>query len=495
MSILTDAFRQLGEKIGNLLGKTVDYSTEKVFDTFVKDDKRREEILHKIQDETFVKSINPEIFRTEYYREKVKEIKEKAKKHGTSITDWLDAFVLPFLGKAVPDVIFESIGIDKEKLPSSLKDFMGLMDTVSDLSIITGYIDVISTAMSFTLLRRMGKFIDRVVDYSGLRTITGYGFGTAFGSAIAPIMAYAINEQLLPLKPELRYIFDAFGRFKITPTAFREHLKLYGINPDEKLPIPEEEAKLGYGIWYSTESIVKHPFEPENWVEEPIDTYGKMMMRLAESPVSYFILRQVAESGFYDRELFRRALVDSSYSPLAMAMILMGCEKAFIRRHLTAYEDEINDMYLNGELDFEEYKDALRTIYKSEDMVRVISEFFKDKWIRTRRVGVKALVEDLYKKGVISREDAKIRLLNAGYRAWIVDDYLHLWDLEKKIGKDFTETQLCNIAKKGIWSIEKVFDRLVRKGWDTDEAEAWLKLHLDKERWNEIENVARRYGS
>ncbi|RKZ29255.1 hypothetical protein DRQ29_00355 [bacterium] len=493
--MLKEAFRTLGEKIGNLFSKTVDYTTEKTFDTFVKDEKRREEILHTIQDEAFVKSINPEVFRTEYYRQKVKEIKEKAKQHNTSITDWIDSFVLPFLGKATPDVIFESIGIDKKKLPDSLKNFIGLMDTISDLSIITGYIDVISTATSFTLLRKMGDFIDRIVDYSGLRTVTGYGFGTAFGSAIAPIMAYTINEQLLPMKPDLRFIFDGFGRFKITPTAFKKHLKYYGINPDEKLDLPEDEVKLGYGVWYDNKSIIENFMHPEKWKEVRIETYGDLMMRLAESPVSYFILRQVAESGFYDRELFKRALVDSSYSPLAMALILLGCEKAFIRRHMTKYEDELNDMYLNGELTFEEYKEAMKDIYPTEDMVNVITGFFKNKWIRTRRVGVKSLVEHLYKKGVLSKEDAKIRLLNSGYRAWIVDDLITLWDMEKKIGKDFTETQLCRIAKEGIWTLDKVFDRLVKKGWDIDEAEAWLKLYLPKDRWNEIEETVRRYGS
>ena len=488
--MLKEAFRQLGERIGNLFTKTVDYSTEKIFSTFVKDRSRRDTILHQIQDEVFVKSVKPEVFKTKYFQEKVKEIKERAKTHETTIIDWLDGLVVPFLGKAVPDVIFESIGVKREKLPSELKSFIGLMDLISDLSIITGYIDVTATALSFTLLRKMGDFIDRIVDYSGLRTITGYGFGTAFGSAIAPIMAYAINEQLLPMKPDLRYIFDAFGRFKITPTAFKEHLRYYGIDPDKELATPPEETRLGYGVWYKTESILENFMNPEKWEEEVIDTYGKMMMRLAESPVSFFILRLVAEAGFYHRELFKRALIDSSYSPLAMALILQGCEKSFIRRHMTAYEDEINDMYLNGELDFEEYKEALRDIYPSEDMVNVIAEFFKNKWIRTRRVGVRALVEDQYKNGLITREEAKIRLMNAGYRAWIVEDLLNLWDYEKKIGKEFTEVQLCRIARMGIWDLEKVLQRIMRKGWEKDEAVAWLKLYLPEERWEEIDRVA-----
>ena len=101
----------------------------------------------------------------------------------------------------------------------------------------------------------------------------------------------------------------------------------------------------------------------------------------------------------------------------------------------------------------------------------------------------------MYKKGVITRDEAKRRLLNAGYRAWIVDDYLTLWDMEKKIGKDFTEVQLCRIAQKGIWNLDKVIDRFVKKGWDIDETEAWLKLYLPEDRWNEIENAVRRYGS
>lgn len=488
--MLEGAVRKLGEKLGNLFTKTVDYTTEKAYHTLVKDEKKREDILHTIQDETFVKSIKPEMFKTEWMREQIKIVKERAKKHETTIVDWLDGMLLPFLGKAIPDVIFETMGIDREKLPKELKNFLGLMDTISDLGLLTSYIDVVATAVSFTLLRKLGDFVDRVVDYSGLRTITGYGFGTAFGSAIAPIMAYAVNEQLLPMKPDLRYIFDAFGRFKITPTAFREHLRYYGIDPDKKLTIPDEERRLGYGVWYDNESIIKNFMNPEAWREVPIETYGDLMMRLAESPVSFFVLRLVAESGFYHREIFKRALLDSSYSPLAMALILLGCEKSFIRRHMTAYEDEINDMYLNGELDFEEYKEALRDIYPSEDMVNVISSFFKNKWIRTRRVGVRALVEDQYKNGLITRDEAKVRLMNAGYRAWIVEDLLNLWDYEKKIGKEFTEVQLCRIAREGIWSLEKVMLRIMRKGWEKDEAVAWLKLYLPKDRWEEIDKVA-----
>jgi len=143
-------------------------------------------------------------------------------------------------------------------------------------------------------------------------------------------------------------------------------------------------------------------------------------------------------------------------------------------------------------LDFEEYKEALRDIYPSEDMVNIIAEFFKNKWVRTRRVGVKALIEDQYKNGLISREEAKIKLINSGYRTWIVEDLLDLWDYEKRKGKEFTEYQLCRIARENIWDLEKVMKRIMNKGWGKDETIAWLKLYLPKERWKEIENTAKK---
>jgi len=323
--MLEEAFRKLGEKTANLLTKTIDYSIEKVHYTFVKDSEKRNSILHQIQDEIFVKSIKPEMFKTEWFKEEIKKSKERAKVHSTSVLDWIDAMYAPYIGKAVPDVIFETLGIDRKKFPPLIKKVVELMDFVSDMGLLIGYCEVIGTFFSFTLLRYIGQFFDRLIDYSGLRTLTGYGFGTAFGTAIAPILTYSINEQLLPQKPDMRTIFDAFGRFKVTPTAFLEHLKIHGINPDEKLSLPEKETKLGYGIWYDNESIIKNFMNPEAWKEVPIETYGDLYMRLAESPVNYFILRAVAESGFYHREIFKRALLDSSYSPLAMALILLSC--------------------------------------------------------------------------------------------------------------------------------------------------------------------------
>ena len=488
--MIKELFQSLAEAIGNLFTRLVDYASHVAFNMFVKDKSRRDDILHEIQDESFVKSINPDNFKTEFMKNKVLEIKERAKTHNSNIIEWLDSLLLPFLGKAVPDVIFQDLGLDKEKMPKQIKNLIGLMDLISDMGVLASEIDVVSTAVSFTLFREIGSFFDRIINYSGLGTLTGYGFGTAFGSAITPVLTYAINEQLLPIKLDMQTVSNGYGRFKVTPTALKEHMKYAGLNPDTELPLPEDETKLGYGVWYKTEDIINYPFDPSKWTLEPVKTYGDLIMRLAEDPVSYFILNNVATSGFYDRELFKRALVDSSYSPLAMSLILRGAEASFIKRHITAYEDEINDMYLNGELDFNEYKKNLSEIYPSEDMVNVISSFFKDKWIRTRRVGVKNLVESMYKKGVLDKNDAKVKLLNAGYRAWIVDDYLDLWDMEKQEGKDFTETQLCNIAKKGIWTYEEVFKRLVNKGWTAEESKAWLKMYIPSDQWDKIDSLS-----
>jgi len=483
--IFTAPFKMLIEGFANL----IDYMVEKIFTIMVKEPKRRERIVKQINDEVFVHSIKPEMFRTELMQKEVKKLKEKAKHEHTSIVDWLDGFLTPYIGQATPDVLFKQLGIDVSEMPMTVQNFIKVMDLIADLGVLTGYIDIIATAVSGTLVRKIGSFVDRIVNYSGLNYVTGYGMGTALGNAITPFFTYNINKQLLPKYPDFKTIFDAHSRFKVGKTALYDHMKLYGINPDTELPLTEEEMKLDYGTWYSTESILNNLTNPEKWEKVPIKTYGDMYHYLAQSPVSYFILNNVAESGFYNRKLFSEALRDSSYGALATGLILMGSETAFIKRHMTKYEDELNDMYLAGELSFEEYKEALKDIYPSEDMVNTISSFFKNKWIRTRRIGVKTLVTEGLKSGRLSEAEARTMLVNAGYKPEYIDLIMDMIKDSIKSEKELTMSQLCRIAKEGIWSVKKVMERLIRSGYEPDEAQALLKLYMEKTQWKTVDKA------
>lgn len=464
---------KFAEKLGVAGVKTVDYAIESGTNRMVKDTSKRDMIAHQMNEEILVHSLKPEMFRTPYMKDQIKRLKKEAKESHTSIMDWLDGVFAPFIGKAIPEVLLEAVGAPKSEFPKPAQDFIDLMGLIADIGVLTGYVDTIATALSFTLVRKIGSFMDRIISYSGMGMVTGYGLGTAFGSALTPMIQYTINHKATPLRPDMMTLMQSLGRFKMPSEVFLDELRYQGINPEQHVTVPEGI----YGHWYTSESIVANPFRPDLWEPMTIDTWGKLYETLAMSPARYFELMQAARAGFYDREIFTKALQDSSYGPLPMAIILQATESAMIKRHMTAYEDELNDSFLAGEIDDEDYLAGLRDIYPQEDIVQTIYKFFQDKQMRTRRTGIRELVKEAYLAGRMTEPMAKGELIAAGYKAKYVDMIMDSIKDAASSQAELTVSQLLRIYKAGIWTKDKVKGRLANRGYDPEDLDALMALY------------------
>jgi len=472
-NILSDWAGKLAEKVGAFGAKSIDYAVESGTNRMVTDKTKRESMVHQADQELFIHSLKPEMFRTEYMKTEIVKLKEAAKGRHTDLVDWLDGVFAPFIGKALPEVLIEDIGIPKSEFPPTAQKFIDMMGIIADMGVLTGYIDNVACACSLTLLRHVGSFMDRIINYSGMNMVTGYGLGTAFGASLTPMIQYTINHKVMPQRPDLMTDFQALGRFKMPPEVFFDEMKFQGLDPDHPVEIPEGI----FGHWFTTESLVANPFDTTKWEPMKLDTWGKLYEGLAMAPVGYFELMQAARAGFYDREIFKKALQDSSYGPLAMAIILQATESAMVKRHMTAYEDELNDNFLFGEIDDEDYLNGLRDIYPQEDIVQAIYQFFIDRRSRTKRTGVKGLVTQAFLAGRIDETYAKQELLATGYKAkyvdWIMDDLKDKAAAEAEL----TVSQLLRIYKEGIWDKAKVKGRLGNRGYDPEDLEALMALY------------------
>ncbi|MBW2673901.1 MAG: hypothetical protein JRD89_10890 [Deltaproteobacteria bacterium] len=430
-------------------------------------------LIHIIGRELAAKSVDPKIFRTEFVREEWKKIAPKIAHSPEGVVEWLDAIFAPFIGKALPEVVFESAGLPVEYLPEGAKGIMELMNMSADVFVICNYIDTITALFPIIAPTNLIGWWQNIINVSGINLVAGYGLGTALGAAITPGIRYAYNYHMLPERPPLSVVFDAFSRFKISREALYEEMRYAGINPDTELPSPQR--------WYTRESLLAHPLEPDKWEEMTISTWGDMYEQIAYSPVRYFELNAAARSGFYDRELFQRALADSSYGPLAMAIVLMGVERSFIRRHLTKFEDELNDAFLRGEISWDDYRAGLRELYGSEDMADVIANFFKDRKLIARKRATYTIIKNLYLAGRLDWEGAKAELIKLGY---VIEDLPLIkeqWDMEASETRQLTPSQVLRLYQIGYFTYEQCIKRLVGMGYSEEDAIALTHLYPPKE--------------
>ncbi|MBW2560134.1 MAG: hypothetical protein JRE40_04670 [Deltaproteobacteria bacterium] len=328
--------------------------------------------------------------------------------------------------------------------------------------------------------------IKKIIDSDTVHLIVGYGGGTAlaqafFGTVIENVVGaplrYEMHERFTPYRPPDRLWFPAFARFKIGPTQLYEEMRYAGLDPDKPVEIPGAERALGFGEWYTTASMLKHPLEPDKWEPWSLSTWGEVYRTLGQAPASYFILNQCSRSGFYRRDLFQKALLDAEYGPLPMALILAGTETAFIKRHMTKYEDELNEAYLAGEIEDADYKAALFDIYPSEDMVNAIYQFFKGRAVRTRRLGIRTLCARAYASGLWDENRVRQELLAAGYKPRYLDAIVEEIKISTQQVAQLTPSQLLRIYQRRIWKYDRVFKRLKQHGYDEDDAKALMELY------------------
>ena len=470
--VFEEAGRKISRAMGNMRSRVVDYTMERGQNALVHDTERRKAVMDEVNKETIAKTLRPEMFRTKEMREELPRIRERLLHSPEGLIDWLDGFLDPFRKKAVPDVMMEYVGIKVDELPEESKRLLNLCSLIADLGVFVGYMDVISTAVSLTLLRKVGDFVDRVVRVSGMNLVAGYGLGTALGTAITPGLRYAINRQFMPVVPELRDLQMARSRWILAPEDLPRWLPQHGINPSTVYGTGQE--------WPTIESLWKNPFEPKKWEWERINRWGKMYERLSQAPAGYFLLSMASRSGFYIEEIYRKALEDSDYGPLPMAIALAAFRKAFLRRHITKFEDAAIEDYLTGEIKFDQFKDRLRALEYSEDMIEIISGFYRDRQYRARRRATLTMLKARFKAGRLDEGAFKHELRRMRYPPeeidWIVKDT----KAEMAPDRELTKAEILAAYrlkfKPRIWAAE----RLGRIMADPDDANLLLDMNAPK---------------
>jgi len=284
---------------------------------------------------------------------------------------------------------------------------------------------------------------------------------------------YGLASMFTPVIPGLRYLMDARSRWILAPEDLPKWLKHHGINPD---------AVYGEGQeWPTIETLWAFPFEPERWVWERINTWGQMFERLSQAPAGYFLLSMASRSGFFIEDIYRRALEDSDYGPLPMAIALAAFRKAFLRRHLTKYEDDAIEDYLKGDITLDQFKDRLRALEYSEDMVEIISGFYEDRQYRARRRVTLTMIKKSLQAGRIDRGKFVHELRRLGYPKehipFIVEETL----AEIAPDRELTKAEILSAYRGKFRTRDWARERLLRIYADPEDVELLLDMNAPKE--------------
>jgi len=189
------------EQLGEMLSNTIKFLFEHVFHQIIEVTGTTDRMVNRLETLLFSKSLKPEMFKTPEIQQFIRQRKADSHNPAGDIITWLDGFLLPFIGKSAPEVMLETAGIPLAAMPEGAKGLIDLMNLQADLSILTGFIDIIADVSHHAHIKHIGRFIDRVMASSGVGQLQGYGLGTALGTAISPMITYAINYDQTPLIP------------------------------------------------------------------------------------------------------------------------------------------------------------------------------------------------------------------------------------------------------------------------------------------------------
>jgi len=164
-----------------------------------------------------------------------------------------------------------------------------------------------------------------------------------------------------------------------------------------------------------------------------------------------------------------------------MAIALAAFRKAFLRRHLTKYEDSAIDDYLKGEITYEEFKERLRVLEYSEDMVEIIASFYKDRQLRATRRATLAIISRRFWAGMIDEATLRAELLRLGYKAEHIDYVVE--DIKSRTPEppELTKAECLRVFREGLRPESWIRERLMRRGYTGEDLELLIELNRPKE--------------
>jgi hypothetical protein len=311
-----------------------------------------------------------------------------------------------------------------------------------------------------------------ILDILGIRQWYSTMYATEYEVNTAIPQRYRLLYTMLPHHISIDRAMAMRSRFIIDNEDLMESMRYAGINPDQTLKIPT--------MWYSEESILANPLQPEKWEMVETKTWLDAFVRLAGSPAGYFLLSMASRYGYFEETLFMRALLDSDYGALAMGIAINTFKRAFLRRWLTKYEDEAIEDFIANEITEEDFRARLEALGYAKTMVDVYVEFFKDRLMIRRRKASLTILKRAYQSGRIDREEFIHGLIKLGYKPAVVEEIIIQADQEIAPDKELSKSDILALYKAKIMSKAEAMSRLSRIYADYRDVEMLVKLHEPK---------------
>lgn len=321
--------------------------------------------------------------------------------------------------------------------------------------------------LSLGQVEQHSEWLRSIVMVVGLGTIAGATIRVPYRWAVDIPYNYWAAKQFTPYIPDMRYLFDGRSRFILWQEEFERLIRYHGYNPEGKLEKPRE--------WYLEEDLLDTTKSPREWRREKIDTYGKLFRRLAEAPAGYFLLSMASRSGFFDEKVFLEALRESDYGPLAMRIAMEAFKRAFLRRWLTKFEDDVIEDYLNGEISAEEFKERLKNLGYSDDVVHIFYGFFSERKARKLKGTSLTIARTRFIEGVDSEEEFKLKLAALRYSPEAIEDFVEVAKADKEAKRILTKGDVLGLYSAAIIKKEEAKRRLIVAGFDPKDVELLLK--------------------
>ena len=455
-----------------------------------------EKYIKEIDRELAVKSIDEDWFRTEEYKKLVKELKERLKHSPEGITDWFKETMINTIGKAY-DLVLDLTIPDKTPTEEEAIEHARLLTAYYiDFVTLTGVLQVVARAFSFTLLDKLVDIAELVAGVFGFERWSSAVIAPAFSQSVAPVLHryYAQKYQTaMPGVSDLvRFVVRDVWNPKIVTPA-----------PDK---FKEEMRKLGYSDFWSDAYWTAH------WIIPSYEQAREMWWRGKISKDEFMDLVHLADYhpgyDYYWEELSQRlpGRIDARWmyewgqinkEELKVLLRAYGLHVDWLDKVADAYiknqlRDEINrvrtrlvSMFAKGYLSESELKDELKKLGYREEVINWTIEEAKARQKEEELDEKVKIILTGFKQGHLTEDEARTQLKELKISDEVIERKIKLVLMSKKIEekertRDLSKSDILKLFRLGIITESEAKDFLMRLGYDEEEAELLIMSILIK---------------
>lgn len=442
-------------------------------------------IVKDIKKETVEHSIDPNMIEDPDLKEQVKKLKEAWKHSPESITDIGNDLFNVFIGKAAKMQFDGIMGDPGSTSENYMERVFHQMAIIRDLSLICGIYEIIGSAVPFTNLQHLGLALRHQMDALGITQITGYGYGQILANSLGPVLTKELNRKYQPtpidadsalrsywrgIRSESQYLYEMslLGYTEENAMQYGE-VRLYYPSPQDFIRFavretfrPEIVKKYGYDTDFPTDIL---PYSGKAGIEtEKMKWYWRAHWELPSAQMGYEMLHRE----LIDKTDLETLLKIGDMAPYWVDKVIGISWSPYTRV-------DARRMYDLGVLNDEEYLKALREIGFDHDKAAKMLEWTKLYVQDPEKQLTRSQIENLYKRGLQSREETIAHLGVLGYHDTVASLILELIDAKEATDdlKEFIEVQTHLYATGQI--VSGLFtSRLIDREIDPDKVKYYL---------------------